>query len=273
MEQRLLFPGCLILARFQQYELAAKAVLAKLGIEAVDMQAVACCASSIVPPFSVDWVNLPAYNLSLAERQGFDIVTLCGSCTRTLRLTQEMLARDAGLKETVNRSLAAVGLAYQGTAKVSHLIEVISSKMEEVGKSFRQKLDMRVSLSHPCNVMRPSQVMKFDDPWEPKKLREIVHATGARVVDYDQEYECCGATLLMVSEDWAIRAALAKLKSATLAGAEAMVVSCGNCFLVLKSMQDKVRKIEPGISLPVIFLPQIIGLSFGIDKKALGLEQ
>lgn len=272
MEKRVLFAGCLILTHFQAYELAAKTVLDRLGIELVDLDDFTCCGSSIVPSFSENAINLPAYNLALAEARGFDIVTLCGSCTRTLKLAKDKLSRDTELLKAVNERLRELGLEYKGTVQISHIIEVLSEKTETIAARVRDRLNYRVALSHPCNVIRPSAVMEFDDPWRPRKMREIVSLTGATVVEYDQEYECCGTTLLMSDEAAALEAARAKLSSAIAAGADFLIVSCGNCYLSLAGMQDRIRKDHPGITLPLMFLPQLVGLSFGIPKKDLGLE-
>ena len=274
MEKKLLFPGCLILTHFQAYELSAKAVLARLEIDLVDMDEFSCCGSSIVPSFSDKWINLPAYNLALAEARGLDIVTLCGSCTRTLKQAQQLLAGDERLKASVNAKLAelGMGLAYKGTAKVSHIIEVLSGRMEEIAAAVTSRLDLRVALSHPCNVIRPGGIAQFDDPWKPQKMREIVTLTGANVVDYGMEYECCGSTLMMSDEAAALEAARGKLASAMSAGAQFLIVSCGNCYLLLQGMQEKVRQAHPEISLPLMFLPQLLGLSFGMSGSELGLK-
>lgn len=270
MEKRLLFPGCLVLARFQDYELATKAVLKRLGIELVDMQEFCCCSSSIVPSVSDDWINLSAYNLGLAEARGQDIVTICGSCTRTLKLANQALESDKQLLEKVNRRLAEVGAGYRGTVKVNHLIEVLDEKRVLIEKLKKKSLDYRVALTHPCNVVRPSAVVKFDDPWEPQKMREVLQAAGVEVVDYALEDRCCGSTLLMVNEELALDAG--KLLSAIKAGADAMVVACGNCYMLLERYQHKMREKNPDVSLPVMFLPQVLGEALALSPEEMGME-
>ena len=86
MELELAFyPGCLVLQRMPEYELATRAVLRALGIELAIVQQAACCGSPVVESFSADWVHLAAYNLALVERMGHDtVVTVCGGCTNTL---------------------------------------------------------------------------------------------------------------------------------------------------------------------------------------------
>jgi len=272
VERRLLFSGCLILTHFQAYELAAKSVLPHVGIELADMEEFTCCGSTIFPSFSEEWIYLTAYNLALAESQGFDIVTLCGSCTRTLKLASRTLADDDDLRVKVNKRLSELGLRFEGQVKISHIIEVLAERMPAIAAEVRNPLDLNVALSHPCNVVRPSELMQFDDPWQPQKMREIVKLTGATVVDYPLEYECCGSTLSLSQELQALEAAKAKLRSALEAGAERLIVSCGNCYLSLAGNQQKIRQTDPEIDLPLLFLPQLLGLAFGIPEKELGLE-
>ncbi len=247
----------------------------RLGVELVDLDEFSCCGSSIVPSFSDKWINLPAYNLALAEARGIDIMTLCGSCTRTLKQAQQALAEAEALRAAVNAKLAelGMGLSYRGTVGVNHIIEVLSGKMEEIEAAVTDRLDLRVALSHPCNVYRPSRIARFDEPWEPKKMRGIVAATGATVINYDMEYECCGSALMLADENAALEAARVKLSSALEAGAQFLIVSCGNCYLLLQGMQEKVRQAHPEITLPLMFLPQLLGLSFGMSEESLGLKK
>jgi heterodisulfide reductase subunit B len=41
MERAIFYPGCLVLSRFHEYELASRRILDKLGIEAVGIMGVA----------------------------------------------------------------------------------------------------------------------------------------------------------------------------------------------------------------------------------------
>ncbi|MCL6106374.1 MAG: CoB--CoM heterodisulfide reductase iron-sulfur subunit B family protein [Actinobacteria bacterium] len=272
MERRLLYPGCLVLACLQDYELSARRVLGKIGVELEDMHEFACCASSIAPSFTDEWINLAAYNLALAEARGRDIVTLCGSCTKTLRDAARILDGDARQLGRVNQKLAEIGLSYSGRTKVTHIIEVMDERLDEVAAGSNIEVNIRVALQHPCNVSRPGELMQFDDPWRPQKMRQVVQAAGISVVDFDQEDECCGSALLMSEEEPALNLAKRKLSSAIRAGAEGMVVSCGNCAMLLKNFQHKISKSAPGLSLPVIFLPQIVGLAMGIPAVELGMK-
>ncbi|RLC59433.1 MAG: hypothetical protein DRI80_12550, partial [Chloroflexota bacterium] len=64
------YPGCLVLQRMPEYEVAARAVLRALGIELEIVQQATCCGSPVVESFTADWVYLAAYNLALVEQMG-----------------------------------------------------------------------------------------------------------------------------------------------------------------------------------------------------------
>jgi succinate dehydrogenase / fumarate reductase cytochrome b subunit len=58
-------------------------------------------------------------------------------------------------------------------------------------------------------------------------------------------------------------------------GADAMVTPCPLCHLNLDGYQPKARKQVRGdkADLPVIHVPQLIGLAMGMSEKALGLQK
>ncbi len=269
--ERLLYLGCMVYNRFPDYELSAKAVLSKLGFKLRDFHEFACCSSTFIPSVSDAWIYLAAYNLALAERRGLDIISLCGTCTSMLKRANLML-EDEKLKEKVNSRLAEVGLSYSGSVVVSHLLEVLKEKEASIRANVTRPLNLRVALQHPCNVFRPSEVARFDNPFKPKAMREIVALTGAEIVDYAMEYECCGSTLLLTSKTMGISSGADKLASAREAGAQAIIVSCGNCAYLFDRHQEDIRKLEAKVELPTLFLPQLIGMAFGLSREELGLD-
>ncbi|WP_456474002.1 CoB--CoM heterodisulfide reductase iron-sulfur subunit B family protein [Candidatus Pyrohabitans sp.] len=268
--ERLLYLGCMVYNRFPDYELSAKAVLSRIGFRLRDFHEFACCSSTFIPSLSDDWIYLAAYNLALAEKRGMDIISLCGTCTSTLKRTNLVL-QDEGLLRKVNSRLNEVGLSYSGGVRVNHLLEVLREKEEEIGALVTHPLRLKVALQHPCNVFRPSEVARFDSPSSPKAMREIAVLTGAEVVDYAGEYECCGSTLLLTSEALGISAGSNKLASARKAGAQAMVVACGNCAYLFDRYKERMKK-SMDTELPTLFLTQLLGLAFGLGRKELGLN-
>ena len=87
----LMFLGCSIPYRVASFELSSRKVLAKLGIELVEMPEFNCCGLPLDPVSHEMMLVLAARNLALAEQVGLDIITLCPGCAGTLKKVNTML--------------------------------------------------------------------------------------------------------------------------------------------------------------------------------------
>lgn len=265
------YPGCLVLQRMPEYEAAARAVLKVLDVELEIVQQAACCGAPIAESFTADWLYLAAYNLALIEDMGHDtVVTLCGSCTNALTRAARGL-RDPGTHAEANRRLGPLGLSVTGQVKVRHLVGVLAEQEEDLRAHVVCPLSVHVALTNPCQVFRPGDVMAFDDPLAPQALRRLVELTGAQVVEYGGEDECCGATLYLANRQLSLAAGRRKLEATR--EADLLVHGCGNCQLLLRNFQRAILRDAPGVRQPALFLPQLLGLALGLPEGKLGLRE
>ena len=66
----------------------------------------------------------------------------------------------------------------------------------------------------------------------------------------------------------------ANLKEAKAGGADAMVTPCPLCHMSLDIYQERAaKKVETNLNLPVLHLPQMLGLAMGVPAKDLGVKQ
>ena len=270
-----LYPGCLILQRMPEYELSARAVLRALGIEVEIVQQAICCGAPIAESFTADWVFLSAYNLARVKAMQRDtVVTLCGSCTNAL--TRARLAlREGGVREEATRRLAPLGLDVSSDIEVRHLVRLLNEREGELRARMVRPVGIRAAITNPCQVFRPGDAMGFDDPMEPQSMRRLIALTGAEIVPYGGEDECCGATLFIADPRLSLAAGRRKL--AATHEAEVLVHSCGNCHLLLRHLQHRIVAGEHNprgrIRKRALFLPQIIGLAMGLPAADLGLRE
>jgi heterodisulfide reductase subunit B len=273
------YPGCLVLQRMPEYEVATRAVLRALGIELEIVQQAACCGSPVAESFTADWVYLAAYNLALVERMGRrTVVTVCGGCTNTLARAARAL-QDPDVRAEANRRLEPLGLLVTGRVEVKHLVRLLAEREEDVRARVVRPLSLRVALTNPCQVFRPGDIMGFggaqpaalDDPVEPQSLRRLVELTGADVVEYGGEDECCGATLYLADPSLALAAGRRKLEATQ--GADLLLHGCGNCQLLLRRFQRMIIRDKPGLRKQALLLPQLIGLAMGLPEEELGLRE
>jgi heterodisulfide reductase subunit B len=272
-----LFLGCTIPARSRNYELSARKVAEKLGIEFVDLEDFICCGFPIKSADQKSAMILGAYNLSLAQERGLNICTLCSSCTSALTEVAHRLSEDDVVREEINQRLAAVGRRYDGGVKVMHFARTMFEEvgLDDIKKHFQKDLRaLRVAIHYGCHYLKPSEIYDhFDDPEDPQTLDALVAVTGAKVIDYADKKMCCGGPVLPVDEKTALSVTKQKLDAVADAGANALCLVCPFCSVMYDSNQKSIES-EFGMTyhLPVLYLPQILGLAMGMDRKELGLN-
>jgi CoB--CoM heterodisulfide reductase subunit B len=254
------------------YEVATRKVAEKLGVELVDMPGSSCCGSTYLETLDhVTALAVAARNICLAEGMGLNIVTVCNGCTEVLTKANKELKEDPGLRDKVNKVLAEVGKQFEGTVEVKHFVKMLKEDIglgkigEEVVKPLK---GLKAGAHYGCHMLKPSDVMLFDDPETPTTLDELVNIAGAESVQYPNKLECCAGPIMGVREDvtWAV--GLEKVETIE-KYADIMVTSCPFCYLTYERCQ-LVQENSPDV--PVVHYPQLLGLALGIDYEELGFD-
>jgi heterodisulfide reductase subunit B len=277
MTRYALFLGCTIPARQPHYEISARKSLAKLGIELVDLDNMTCCAP---PPLqSIDLetsLSIAAYNICLAEEADLDIVTLCTGCFESLAMTNTLLKEKSELREKVNRILSSSGKEFRGIKEVKHYLQVLRDDvgLNSLGKSMNKDLsNLKVATFYGCHALRPSTLLRFDDPESPRIFDDLVEAIGAKSIKYRNKLRCCGGLLRGYADDVALAIARDKIVNTTKAGADCIVTLCPFCFLTLDLGQMLMKTtFHEEYSMPVLHYSELLSLGLGSDPKELALD-
>ena len=272
-----LFLGCTIPARGRNYELSARKVADKLGIELIDLENFICCGFPIKSADKKSSMILGAYNLALAQKNDLDVCALCSSCTSALTELEHHLSEDGDMRKEVNEALSKAGLQYEGGVRVRHFARILYEEvgLDEIKTHFKRSLkDLNIAVHYGCHYLKPSEIYDhFDEAEDPKTIDALVALTDAGVIDYAGKKSCCGGPVLPVDEKTALSVAKEKLDHIADAGANAICLVCPFCSVMYDSNQKGIES-EFGTSykLPVLYLPQILGLAMGFDRKELGLN-
>ncbi len=272
-----LFLGCTIPARSRNYELSARKVADRLGVELVDIEDFICCGFPVKSGDMKTAMILGAYNLALAHKMQLSLCTLCSSCASALTEAAHRLSMDEGLREEINGELDRVNLRYEDGVKVRHFARILVEEIgpAEIKSHFKRDLsDLRIAIHYGCHYLKPSEIYDgFDSVEDPGTLDALVSITGARVVDYAGKRNCCGGPILPVDERTAMAVAKEKLDNISNAGADALCLICPFCSVMYDSNQKGIEmEFETSYNLPVLYLPQLLGVAMGFDRKELGLN-
>lgn len=277
--EKSLFLGCTIPGRIPFVEKSAKVVCDTLGISTEVLGGFACCPDPVgINALDKEtWLALAARNLCVAEGAGKPVMTLCTGCAMTLKTADHDLKHSHHDKEKVNAVLGKAGKEFKGSLdNIKHVAQVLHDEIG-VGKIKehvkRPLKGLKVALHLGCHFLRPSKVIKFDDPFHPSKVDEIVKACGAEPVDYTEKLLCCGHGVSNESVEIAASMNQKKYKSAAAAGAHAFVVLCPSCYLRLENGQRDVKKqFGEDIKVPILYLTDLVALALGASGEDIGLK-
>jgi heterodisulfide reductase subunit B len=273
----LIFLGCAIPYRVAAYEISARKVLQRLGVELVEMPEYNCCGLPMDPVDHEMMLLMAARNLAVAERQSLNIITLCPGCAGTLRKVNKMLKEDKESREKVNRCLREIGLEIRGTREVKHLVQALIEDvgLERIKDAVAKPLTgLKVAEHTGCHVLRPREYSGFDDPEDPKALKSLIKATGAECLDYTDEAECCGAPSAGINDKIPLQLTREKLNHIKEVGAQALITVCPFCHMMYDTNQARIERIfNETYGIPTLHYPQLLGLAMGLKPAELALHE
>lgn len=272
------YPGCAAEATVKEADGAMQAIAPLLGMELQTFPNMTCCGAGVLHEEQPDVsLALNARNLSIAERAGLDLLTICNTCLLTMLKAQHELKNNPQMATRINKSLAKFDLHYEGRVRVRHLLWVLADDIgpEKIRSLVKTPLTgIRIAPFYGCHILRPEEILGFEDSRNPNSLERIIEALGATPVQYDQRTECCGFHVMLVNKRATINMIASCLNGAAQQRADFMVTPCTLCQLTLDSYQYLADKVQnKRYKLPILHLPQLIGMALGLSRRELGLNK
>ena len=133
---------------------------------------------------------------------------------------------------------------------------------------------LRVAPYYGCQLLRPSSVMGFEDPDKPQSLERLIVALGGEVADYEAKTKCCGFPIILAREQVALKESHVALSP----GARRGRGLHGHALPALPPRDGRLPAQGGGgngteYNMPVLHLPQLIGLALGIDKSVMQFKR
>ena len=275
------YPGCVARGACPELYAATIEVCNILGIE-LELEALSgasCTGSGVLQEKNLRLADtLNARTFAMAEATGLPLMTICSTCQGVMSQANERLKADSSYLAEINADLAEEGLQYKGTADPRHLLWVL---IEDVGIEYLKSLVVRplagfkAAPFYGCYMVRPSSALKFEDyPDREDSLERVIEALGAEVIDYAGKSLCCGFPILTINETNSMKMVANHTLDAKGLGADAMVTPCPLCHLNLDGYQPQASsQAKVPIELPILHLPQMLGLALGINPKKMRLNK
>ena len=273
------WPGCVSRGFTPELHGSMAAVAPLLDIELVELDRACCTGAGVIAEHNQELADtLNARTFALAQQvDGADLMmNICSTCQGAQSECQERLDANTEYREAINENISHESLSYEKGIVNKNFLWVL---VEEIGldnlKSMvkRPLEGLKVGPFYGCYIVRPIDRIGIT-PEQPrdKYLHMVIEALGGTVIDYAGTHKCCGFPIITMNRDASLRQAGRHLGDALDADADCLVVPCPLCHLNLDLQQPLAEKaVGREIDMPVLHLPQLVGLALGLSPKELGM--
>jgi succinate dehydrogenase / fumarate reductase, cytochrome b subunit len=279
------WPGCVSRGFTPELHGSMAKVAPLLDIELVELDRACCSGAGVIAEHNQELADtLNARTFALAQKvQGAEMMmNICSTCQGAQSECQERLDASAEYREHVNETLASEGLAYaHDPARPLTNKNFLWLLVEEIGlDSLRERVrrpltNLKVGPFYGCYIVRPRRRLGIDaDRPRDDYLHQVIEALGGTVIDYAGMRKCCGFPIITMNKEASLKQAGRHLGDAIDADADCLVTPCPLCHLNLDLQQPLAEGVVGrDLGMPVLHLPQLVGLALGLDPKELGMSR
>ena len=277
------WPGCVSRGFTPELHGSMALVAPKLGLELVELDRANCCGAGVIAEHNqelADTLNARTFALAQGVDGAAGMMNICSTCQGAQSECQERLDADSAYRDHINGTLANQSLTYEKSGEWWNK-NFMWLLVEEIGldklaaKVVRPLEGLRIAPFYGCYIVRPTQRLGFDEhPYRDKYLDHLIEVLGAESVEYAGSHKCCGFPVITMNRATSLRQAGRHLADAIDAGADCLVTPCPLCHLNLDMQQpDAAKFVERDLDVPVLHLPQMVGLALGLEPKELGMDK
>ncbi len=236
------YPGCTLKNKAKDLDRYARESAQCLGIELCEIENWQCCGGAYTSAKDEIGTKLPSVRaLANGYENGGRVLTVCSACYNVLKQTNNEFKVNEDFDRRVNNYMAP-DMEYHGEGEVIHFLEMLRDEVgfDKIKEAVKKPLSgKKIAAYYGCLLLRPSNVLKFDDPENPKIMEDFIRALGAEPVIYSMRNECCGGYITLEDKTAAKKRASAVTENALEMGADFMITACPLCEYNLKKNSDE----------------------------------
>lgn len=256
------FPGCTLKNKAADLDKYARDSAAVLGVDLEEIENWQCCGGVFTTSTDEVATKLSSVRaLKSAHNADQPLVTVCSACHNVIKQTNHAMQTNKEFADKVNRYMSDEA-PYFGETNVIHYLEMLRDLVgyEEISKKVKNSLNgKKIAAYYGCLLLRPSNVMKMDDPENPKIIEDLISALGGTPVVYANRNECCGGYISVENPELAKKSSSSVLDNAKAAGAEMIITACPLC---------KYNLAKNGTDIPVVYFTELLADALGVKENA-----
>ena len=256
------YPGCTLRTKAKDLDAYARASAKALGLELEEITDWQCCGG--VYPLGTDEIATKlscVRALNAAKEKEQALVTMCSACHHVMKRVNDDMKNVEDIRTRANNYME-LDEPYAGETEVLHFLEVLRDKVgfEELKKKVTNPLTgKKIGAYYGCLLLRPSKLLAFDNPENPKIIEDFIRAVGAEPVIYPYRNECCGGYISLKEKEMSKNMCEKIMESAEGFGAEMLITACPLCLYNLNK--------SAGASLPVVYFTELLAEALGVKEE------
>lgn len=256
------YPGCTLKNKAKDLDRYARASASALGFELEEIENWQCCGG--VYPLGSDEIATKLSSvraLNEAKEKNQSLVTLCSACHHVIKRVNDDMKNVEDIRTRANNYMK-LEEPYAGETEVLHFLEVLRDKIgfdklkEKVTNPLTGK---KIGAYYGCLLLRPSKILEFDNPENPKILEDFIRAIGAEPVIYPYRNECCGGYISLKEKEMSENMCDKIVESAEGFGADMLITACPLCMYNLNKSTDE--------KLPVVYFTELLAEALGVKEE------
>lgn len=133
------------------------------------------------------------------------------------------------------------------------------------GKIEKPLTDVKVAPYYGCHILRPQEIMNYEDGKHPQSFERLDKKLGAECVEFSAKRKCCGFHAQLAAENYGGNCRQRRKLLAT---------PCPLCQMQLDLYEPGGREaVYSRVELPILHLQQLVGFALGISKEDVSFDR
>ncbi len=276
-----LFKSCTAGSVYPGIELSIRYILDTLKLKYVDDSRQSSCTGfgfhmGIVPMDTNMALN--ARNLSLAaETPQKNMICTCPMSYNNLKHCQKLISKDNKLEKRYQKILNDLGRPYDCSVEVNHVSDALFANKKKIAeKALKSLSGVKAVTHHGCHYSKFFFKEVTSGTFEnPTVLNEILQCLRCEVVDYSEQFLCCGGGLhqTVIGREYPREILRRKLGSIASVKPDIIITQCPGCTFNLEYYQESL--IDESIiqqEIPVLYIAEIVAILLGATPEEIGID-
>lgn len=271
-----LFKSCVAGSTYPGIEISVRYILDAIQTAYTDDPRQSSCTGYAlhqgIIPLETD-LAINARNMALAkDAENPNIVCTCPTSYFNLKHSHKLISKDQKLETRIKKITEEIGKKYTFTPDVHHIVDVFLVHIDEILPKARYSLSkVKAVTHHGCHYSKFFyEEVKAGNFEKPRVLDEILEKFGCQVLDYSEDFLCCGNRLGQThNQEYSRETFERKISSIQAVKPDLIVTICPGCTFNLDYYQESV---DPDEQIPILYISELLAILLGAEPQDMGID-